>query len=104
MVANRLPRRRPARERPPKPQPKKSPSMISRRHSMPRTMIFRSSFALLFGLAVPTAFPAQAAKPSSYTVKKGDTLWEVSRTLLGDPFLWPQIYKLNTDVVEDPHW
>jgi len=71
---------------------------------MQRTTISRSSFALLLGLAAPAAFPAQTAKPSSYTVKKGDTLWEVSRTFLGDPFLWPQIYKLNTDVVEDPHW
>jgi len=71
---------------------------------MQRTTISRSSFALLLGLAAPSAFPAQAAKPTTYTVKKGDTLWEVSRTFLGDPFLWPQIYKLNTEVVEDPHW
>jgi len=71
---------------------------------MQRTMIFRSSFAILLGFALPPVYPAQAAKPTVYTVKKGDTLWEVSKTFLGDPFLWPQIYKLNTDVVEDPHW
>ena len=71
---------------------------------MQRTTIYRSSFAFVLALAVPAVFPAQGAKPSAHTVKKGDTLWEVSRAYLGDPFLWPQIYKLNTDVVEDPHW
>jgi LysM repeat protein len=71
---------------------------------MQRTMTFRSSFAVLLALALPVAFSAQEAKSTSHTVKKGDTLWEVSRIYLGDPFLWPQIYKLNTDVVEDPHW
>jgi LysM repeat protein len=71
---------------------------------MQRTTIFRFSVAVSLTLALPAAFPAQTAKPSAHTVKKGDTLWDVSRSYLGDPFLWPQIYKLNTDVVEDPHW
>ena len=71
---------------------------------MQRMTIFRSSAALLLGLSVPGGFWAQGTKPNAYTVKKGDTLWDVSKAYLGDPFLWPQIYRLNTDVVEDPHW
>jgi LysM repeat protein len=47
--------------------------------------------------------PANAL-PKTHTVKRGDTLWDIAKTYLGDAFLWPEIYRLNTDIIEDPHW
>jgi LysM repeat protein len=42
--------------------------------------------------------------PRTYTVKKGDTLWDIAKALLGDAYLWPEVYRLNTATIEDPHW
>jgi nucleoid-associated protein YgaU len=44
-----------------------------------------------------------AANPATHTVRQGDTLWDIAKQYLGDAFQWPELYRLNTDVVEDPH-
>lgn len=39
-----------------------------------------------------------------HVVKTGDTLWDIASAYLQDPFRWPEIFRRNTDVVENPHW
>jgi hypothetical protein len=89
---------------------------------MRRTTICRSSRAALLVLAaVPLAWtllPAQDTTqaapaamtaamtqvPAVHTVSRGETLWSIAQMYFSDPLLWPEIYRLNTNVVEDPHW
>ncbi len=40
--------------------------------------------------------------PSTYVVKKGDTLWDISALFLDSPWLWPRLWQVNPEI-ENPH-
>ena len=48
----------------------------------------------------PTEFPEGA---KVHIIKKGDTLWDLAKQYLGDPYLWPQIWERNP-YIRDSHW
>jgi hypothetical protein len=48
----------------------------------------------------PESIPEGAAY---YVIEKGDTLWDLSKRFLGNPYLWPQIWDQNR-YVTDAHW
>jgi LysM domain len=53
-------------------------------------------------IATGSNIPLAAEAPDEYVVKTGDTLWDISKVFLRDPWYWPEIWYVNPQV-QNPH-
>jgi hypothetical protein len=74
---------------------------FARKRPSPRGLVRKPLAVAIAGLAAAAPLAAQEDQ-QVHVVRPGETLWDIARMYLDDPFLWPEIFRLNTDVVEDP--
>jgi LysM repeat protein len=101
-----------------------APFMIRRHVQRHATPLIASVLALACGSALAQNYPitpqqrstaqqvAQAGvpledlapgAPDSHTVKRGDTLWDISKLFLKSPWRWPQLWGMNLEQIRNPH-
>ena len=73
-----------------------------------KKMLHGLAIVLLLGLTLaPGMSTAQEPvlrpdHPDTYTVVKGDTLWDISARFLQNPWMWPEIWQVNPQI-DNPH-
>lgn len=70
-------------------------------------MKFKFISSLLIGTvlsmtALADTIKLRADHPETYTVVKGDTLWDISAHFLNSPWLWPRLWENNSQI-NNPH-
>ncbi len=51
----------------------------------------------------PDILPTSAEKPGIvHKTQQGDSLWSIAELFYADPYLWPNIFRVNVDFIEDP--
>ena len=64
-------------------------------------------FICIFSIAFNITFSSgqlhsETSDDEDYTVKRGDTLWDISEKFWEDPFKWPELWELNP-FITNPH-
>jgi hypothetical protein len=66
-------------------------------------IFFTTILMLPFCIVLPGLTQETKETEGVYTIKKGDTLWDISSKFLKDPFLWPKLWQKNP-YITNPHW
>ncbi|EGA71018.1 hypothetical protein VISI1226_17210 [Vibrio sinaloensis DSM 21326] len=64
------------------------------------TLLLLGASTMVFAQDEPLTVKQDA--PTSYTVVKGDTLWDISAMYLDSPWLWPRLWQVNPEI-DNPH-
>jgi len=70
------------------------------------TLLF---FAVLLSVNISLYAAPQSVSVSSNNVVsnrsiiKGDTLWDISKQVYGDPYFWPSLWEVNKSTITNPH-
>lgn len=59
--------------------------------------------ALVSGPAAAQAIEIAEDAPDVHVVVPGDTLWGISGRFLRDPWRWPEVWRLNSEQIGNPH-
>lgn len=62
-----------------------------------------AALVICMGIAFAIPVTAQAQNVQEYIVKKGDTLWHIARTYLGNGRRYVEIFEKNRDIIKDPN-
>lgn len=67
------------------------------------SFLFIIVFIISFGFVLYPLAQEKKEGEEIYTIKQGDTLWDISAKFLKDPFLWPKLWQRNP-YITNPHW
>lgn len=76
--------------------------MVKRAAFLKTTALTIALMCTSMSSAIADVLNIRSDAPSTYVVKKGDTLWDISNIFLSKPWLWPELWRNNTQIA-NPH-